>query len=437
VDVAILDALEPILLRDPWDQKEALNRLKLLTRDFPDDARAHTLLARALSWFNDSKGEFDELERSLALDPNQPHTLYFEADHLAYNGEFDRARAAIARCLRLAATSLECLREEARIDGELGSCDHVEADARQMLAVEASSADAEQILANALYAQGSGLPALREVLARKRESMPVDERAESERADEMRLAVLSGDLSKADGLAQAASEAVAASAFASDHGAAARRVVMIEEELGRSSEAAKAASKYLEGRDGWQADTTFEDWAMAKEPTPLMLAAAVRGGAMTPEASARELARIVKRWDARVDPSVRNFIWIYAYASPAETARDAASALAALPTYAPLPPYKPESLVDSDIGRTYMLAGKVDEAVPFLERASNNCFPLDHPIESTRAHYFLGLAREAKHDTKGACEAYGVVRDRWGAAKPPSVTGQKALARIAALKCGG
>jgi serine/threonine-protein kinase len=264
VDVAILDALEPILLRDPWDQKEALNRLKLLTRDFPDDARAHTLLARALSWFNDSKGEFDELARSLALDPNQPHTLYFEADHLAYNGEFDRARAAIARCLRLAATSLECLREEARIDGELGSCDHVEADARQMLAVEASSADAEQILANALYAQGSGLPALREVLARKRESMPVDERAESERADEVRLAVLSGDLSKADGLAQAASEAVAASAFASDHGAAARRVVMIEEELGRSSEAAKAASKYLEGRDGWQADTTFEDCLVSR-----------------------------------------------------------------------------------------------------------------------------------------------------------------------------
>jgi serine/threonine-protein kinase len=48
------------------------------------------------------------------------------------------------------------------------------------------------------------------------------------------------------------------------------------------------------------------------------------------------------------------------------------------------------------------------------------------------------MAREAKHDTKGACEAYGVVRERWGRGKPksPSTTAQKALARMAALKCG-
>jgi serine/threonine-protein kinase len=62
---------------------------------------------------------------------------------------------------------------------------------------------------------------------------------------------------------------------------------------------------------------------------------------------------------------------------------------------------------------------------------------LEHPVEHTRAHLWLGLLREAKHDKEGACAAYRVVLARWGKAKPPSVTAAKAAERTRALSCGG
>ena len=47
--------------------------------------------------------------------------------------------------------------------------------------------------------------------------------------------------------------------------------------------------------------------------------------------------------------------------------------------------------------------------------------------------YLLGLARERAADPAGARDAYQRVLDRWGAAKPRSVTAYKARTRLAAL----
>ena len=173
---------------------------------------------------------------------------------------------------------------------------------------------------------------------------------------------------------------------------------------------------------------------MAQEPTPLMLRVRLRQGALSAQAYESQMARAVADWEKRVNPQIRNFIWIDAFAAPTETPEEATAALARLGAYQPLPPFKPLSLADEAIGRTFALAGKNDDARAALERATHSCFPIDHPIEQTRAHYFLGLVREAGGDAPGACAAYRVVRDRWGAAKPRLVTAQKAMARIAALR---
>jgi predicted Zn-dependent protease len=129
---------------------------------------------------------------------------------------------------------------------------------------------------------------------------------------------------------------------------------------------------------------------------------------------------------------MRDFLWIYGYAEPARKPHEADVAVSQL---AALPPYAPLSLASAAIGRTLFLAGRVDAAIDQLERATKNCFPLDHPIEQTQAHYFLGKARESKGDKAGACAAYAVVRDRWGSATSRSPTAQLALARRAVLRC--
>ena len=260
-------------------------------------------------------------------------------------------------------------------------------------------------------------------------------RGPSERTDAILVDLLAGDFVSAETAARAWSDAVKDSTVAADHGEVARLLVLIEEESGRTADAAADAQTYLDGRDGWEPNARFEDWAMSKEPTPMMLAARLHVGAITQAVYDRELARTVDRWEARVVPHLRNFIWLYAYAVPTETPAEGKGALEKRAAYEPLPPFTPLTLLGADVGRTDLLAGRVDDALEALQRATQNCSPVDHPLESTRAHYFLGQAREAKKDTAGACAAYGVVRDRWEHAKPRSVTAQKAMARLAALGC--
>ncbi len=215
----------------------------------------------------------------------------------------------------------------------------------------------------------------------------------------------------------------------------ARLLVAIDRESGRDAEAAGVARAYLEGRDAWEPAPDFDDWAMIDEPTPLMLAARLRVGALSRVEYEAELAKTVERWTGRTAPATRNFVWIYAYATPAETPADARTALARIADFEPVPKFKPLSLADEAIGRTYLLAGRTEEAIAALERATRDCFPVDHPIEHTRAHYFFLVSRARRRDVSRACATYRVVRERWGGARPRSITGDLAVARLAALKC--
>lgn len=81
------------------------------------------------------------------------------------------------------------------------------------------------------------------------------------------------------------------------------------------------------------------------------------------------------------------------------------------------------------------MSGSLDEALRILEAATKTCDALVIPFEHTRAWLELGLTKEAKRDTAGACAAYAVVIERWGKANPRSVTADEARARRRALAC--
>jgi serine/threonine-protein kinase len=87
------------------------------------------------------------------------------------------------------------------------------------------------------------------------------------------------------------------------------------------------------------------------------------------------------------------------------------------------------------VGAAYLLAGQTEEAIRWLEETTKICNGLWFPVEHTRAYARLGQAREAKGDPHGACTAYRVVLERWGSAKPRSVTAEAVKARVKALKC--
>ena len=130
--------------------------------------------------------------------------------------------------------------------------------------------------------------------------------------------------------------------------------------------------------------------------------------------------------------------WFLAYAATAVDAEDARAALEAMPRYLPLPDVLArDDTMDDAFGTTYLLAGKVDLALPYLQRAARSCSALDHPLTQTAAHLHLGTALEALGDRPAACAAYRTVLERWGSAKPRSVSADAARARARALGCGG
>jgi serine/threonine-protein kinase len=89
--------------------------------------------------------------------------------------------------------------------------------------------------------------------------------------------------------------------------------------------------------------------------------------------------------------------------------------------------------IDMSIGRTYALAGPQDQAFAPLRRVGSPCLRLRDPVSNTWAQYYLGVALEGTSDIDGAKAAYGAVVDRWGKARPRSVTADLASARLSAL----
>jgi serine/threonine-protein kinase len=126
---------------------------------------------------------------------------------------------------------------------------------------------------------------------------------------------------------------------------------------------------------------------------------------------------------------------MHAYASTAYSAEESKQAIDVLRQLGPLPPFRPETMADAYVGRMYLLAGRTDDAITWLGQATQSCAALQFPFEQTRAFLWLGQAKESKGDTKGACGAYRVVLDRWGHAKPKSVSADQARARVSALGC--
>jgi serine/threonine-protein kinase len=437
-DARLVFAVEPVFLREHEDDAEEARRLEDVRPHLADDPRFHMLVASSLRRMSNGFREvIEEMDRSLALDPEQPYAMELKADTMAYEGDFAGALAVIDQCLERAPAAEGCLLERTWINGAAGACDKVEADARRMLAIDPDDEDGAHVLANALYAQNGVLETAREALRRSWEKLPPESREPVRRDDEIDLAILSGDLAAAEEGARAALADASKSALVVDHGRAARRLVTILEEMGREKDAADVARTYLDGRDAWEPSARLDDWALAGEPTPLMERVLLRAGRITADTYRADLRRTLERWERTVEPPVRPFLWIEAYAVPAEDADQATAALLARDRYLPVPTHTPLSLDDEAIGRAYLLAGKPADAIPHLERAVKSCFPVENALEHTRAAAMLGRAREMTQDGAGACAAYGIARARWGHAKPSSVTGAEVGTRAAGLKCGG
>jgi serine/threonine-protein kinase len=434
-DMGLLDALEPYLQRDPSDPLESERRLEALQQRWPQDAEIAYVLGSVRYDRGDLAAAVEAFEAATAIDPGFAQAQSSRGGCLAYLGRWDDAHAALEAALHQSPTATEALWYEAEIAEQQGRCADEESAARAWLARDPDDAFAYYWLASALASEGRPVDTVRTAIEQKWVRVDPDERAKRQPVDRASMAIMTGDFAGAEVELRALDALLASEPGAQVHAEAQATLVRIAEETGKTDLARDVAASYLARKDAWAPPHRVDDVAILMDPVPTMLGALARAGAISPAQRAAQRADWLGAWRAKTSAAYLGELWISAWGMPANSHDDGVAAVEALPGLGGPPVFAPSIATQAILGRTYLLAGRVDEAVAALRTGTASCTVLTDNLANTRGWHDLGVALEGQGDHGGACQAYGVVLARWGHAKPRSLTADDARTRSHALGC--
>jgi serine/threonine-protein kinase len=425
VDAALLDALEP-RFRDPPARGERLARMEKLGARYPRDATVQYMLGLAhlaLYRYEDAGVAFD---RALEVDPHFAFGYVNRIFIARSEGDVAKAEGLVDRCEEACPTTIDCRGERLELDSALGRCDAMVKEARAIVAREAASAGVLELEADAMAALGDPRATVIEMLQRANDT-ETEDRDYNTAQRRVEVDVYYGDL--------AAALRDSADAEATTTGHPDRNPVdILVERLGILSETGdKAALRALvpsvRGRIG-----AWEGGAGAAAGVDVRRYEVLAGLATRDDLRARREAFMKARQAARDrDGSKREPFWDWeaGYAATALDAKDAQEALELLAKLGPVP--RGASLVPAalaHLGHAYVLAGRWADAVAPLRTATSACNALQWPREAILARFDLATALEHTDGAAAARPVYQSVVDRWGSARPRSVTGDAAKARL-------
>jgi serine/threonine-protein kinase len=425
-DQVLLWALEPALNFDPPSKTLAAARLREAMERYPLDAEFFYVIDRFLG--SDHEAALVALKRATELDPQYADVWQATARRLTRLNRIEEGLAALDQCVKNSPASIDCRGGRASLYRSLGRCAEMEEEFRRAISTNPKAALSwYDGWASAVYSLGRPREVVLEALAQKWAQEPEEKRRPMELLDRARLDFDAGRFSEAEARAREGSRLIEADRNAVTHGDYARLLIRIHRETGRLGEAAKVADDYLKRKEVWQA------WEASDPRTMPMLRTLLHAGALSKEAFASKR----EEWVAGVperDSMAPDMLWFYAYASEIERPDEVEEAIVALTKLAPgSPSPMVMQLHGAVVGKVYLLAGRVDEALPLLRLENQRCAG---PGRGYLWRFDLGQALEQTGDSSGACAAYQVVLDHWGKARPRSITAAKARARVKALGCG-
>jgi serine/threonine-protein kinase len=435
-DRAILDAIEP-WTRVPPDLKESERRLVAAVAKTPGDADFLYLLGTVRHKMWDYRRALTAFDDALKVDPSIASAYRFKAREQLRLDDAVNARKTYDACLAVSHAATWCVDDLNDLSSNEGSCEEAEQLSRQLIALDPHSARGFARLAAAVYGIHKPIEGARGALEQEWQRTPAPQRKTEELSGAYRLAVLVGDFNAASERLNAWERESAASPDEWDHTLPFRYQMLLAIEMGKGSEAARLADEYVKRRAAWTPDDFRE------EPTIYALQTMYRTGSIPRDVMQAERAAWLAREADRLGrvgerSNGGGMAWYLGYAEMVVTPDDARDALAVLPAFLPLPDALARGTpIDDAIGMTYVRAGDLNAALPFLTRAARTCGAIDQPIAHTWANAHLAAALEEKGDKAAACAAYKVVLDRWKNAKPRSETAEVARARARALGCPG
>jgi tetratricopeptide (TPR) repeat protein/predicted Ser/Thr protein kinase len=433
-DALLLDAMQPAF-RQPREPALAGEKLRAALIQSPDDV--DYLFWRALLLFATGSVEQSTAtyKRLVELDPG--FCLGWARYGLCLDDTSNRADEsghAYDACLSACPNATLCLKWRATLEANEGRCGELETDTRRLVSLEEDDPEFQTWFAMALYSRGGSVDAVRTLQALAESLTPGEGRAPRVLWDGIRLDELAGDFASASSKLREIHTLLDHETRAHPHGIRASEAAQIGFETGRARDATAAAEDYLERADAWH----LEGWGFDDDRLAMLSVERASGSLSSTAFAAQrdawlEKARAIDGWRSKGNQGT---FWLNAYGSFLDP-QDVATALPSLQAYqADLDTlFNHTTGNDLGIGRAYLLGGRVDDAIPYLTRAASSCLALREPIAHTQAHYWLGQAHEKKNDAAGACAAYRVVLDRWGHAKPRSVTADQARERARVLGC--
>jgi eukaryotic-like serine/threonine-protein kinase len=429
-DRALIEAVEP-RFRQSVDLDEAEKRLSALAQRHPSQGEPLYWLAMGRAERGDAEGARQAIARAMEVEPAMIPAL------LSLLAWVERKSPAVAlatldRCVARAPEATDCLGARARLRGFAGQCDGMEADAHAWIAADRESGNAFYALAEALNARGAPVDSVREALSSA--EARTDTAAQPGTLDHNRFSMfmVQGDFSAALVQAQRLEENLPPDAAIAWRFLAVMEIADAAFESGNGSAAGQAALRFLKRADAWT-PTSAGELAM-----PIaILRLAHRTGVMERDEAERARARWMTRIDATLagqSEQARRMVWVYAFAAFASTAEDAREALAAVPRFGPLPAADDATPTSARMfGRVHLLAGDRAAALPYFRRAAGGCYILNSVAQSYGARVDLADTLAATGAKEEARSLYRAVLDRWGDAKPKSVTAERIRAALAAI----
>jgi serine/threonine-protein kinase len=412
-DQAVLDALAPAYGVGTPDFDATARRVAGVAARYPGDAELQLVSA---TWFLSAK-RLEEasaaIERAIAIDPGFG-AGYWARGQLALEADPAGFERALDACVAVSPTAGSCVRNKARVHQVAGECAAMEAIAQQLVTIEPDLSAADVYLLNGVIAHGGSRDDTAPILARLVARVPPSNRPGSWPAA---IAFQYGAFGEGFHLLGPPTDATWPAHLA----------ILAALEAGDSARAETDAHAYVAKRVVGGANMTSDLAAV----TALASLGAMPKGA---------IADLVERWaPPDVDPYPTALLRAAAATTPA-----AAGAWSAEVDPKIVARYARSPIRDvtegATLGHAYLLAGRVDDALPLLRTASGACgMWLDtiFTFAQPRARLDLADALAQKGDTAGACAWLGKIVAQWGDAKPRSVTAEAAKARRRSLACAG
>jgi serine/threonine-protein kinase len=429
-DADVLAAIEP-LVRASADLPAAEKKLGDASTKFKKEAVFEYLLG----YVRESRLDFDDAkknyEAAFSRDAQFMPALVAKGHVLMLIGSSKEALDAYGKCIQSSAAAAICLEQRILLLRDQGECEAMEQDARTWQNIEPEAPDPSYQLAAALMARGAPIQSV-EVALRQSWNARKEDRADNEAEDTANVRLAQGDFAGAERAtvdwdnARPGQEVVL-------HSGPQQQLAFISYEEGDVQKSARIADGFL------KILPALTPSPVGNDPTIWTAEYLFRAGRITKQ----ELEDKRKTWlkereanrtqqeNMRLGP----FRWAQLYGAFAETLDEAKDAIAKQDDFLPMPPESRRTTqFEAALGKTYALASRSEDALPPLHAITKACIALGQPILQTRSFYFLGMALEGKGDIDGAKKAYQVVVDRWGNAKPKSVTAEAAKKRLKVLE---